>query len=111
MAAMQVARAVPFDACSSLTNSKAVQGKVVLVQRGGCKFWQKSLNAQLAGAKAVIIVNKPGSRSVGAMGCGVDPGCEKVGLLSMFVELATGGNALLDATARGEDDAVTDITC
>jgi len=111
MAAIQLARAVPFHGCSDLTNGDDVQGKVVLLQRGECKFWQKSLNAQLAGAKAVIIVNKLGSRNVDAMGCGTDPGCEKVGLLSVFVELATGGNALLDATAAGKDGAVVGVAC
>ena len=46
------------DACN--TNPPAagsLTGKVALVQRGSCSFHEKSLNAQLAGAVAVVIYN------------------------------------------------------
>jgi hypothetical protein len=54
-------------ACASLTND--LTGKVALVYRGTCEFGAKALEAQNAGAVAVIIVNNiPGAPI--AMGAG-----------------------------------------
>ncbi len=48
----------PLDAA----NTKAVQGRVAVVDRGTCTFTAKVKNAQLAGARAVLIAdNQPGS--------------------------------------------------
>lgn len=44
------------DACSALT-SGSLAGKVALIRRGGCTFNVKSINAQNAGAAAVLIYN------------------------------------------------------
>lgn len=44
---------VPLDA----TNAGAVKGKVALVDRGTCAFTVKVKNAQLAGARAVIVAD------------------------------------------------------
>ena len=46
-------------ACTALdaTNAKAVKGKVAIIDRGSCAFTVKVKNAQLAGAKAVIIAD------------------------------------------------------
>ena len=63
----------PPTACSPLKNSDLVDGKVALVLRGGCKFWDKALYAQLAGATHVVIYNTPGSEMVGRMVCPVSP--------------------------------------
>jgi hypothetical protein len=43
------------DACEPILNN--VNGKVAVVDRGGCTFVSKVLNAQNAGAKGVIVVN------------------------------------------------------
>ncbi|XP_041370417.1 protease-associated domain-containing protein 1-like [Gigantopelta aegis] len=45
--------AEPFEGCSPLTNS--VGGSVVMVLRGGCSFLSKTLNAEKAGAVAILI--------------------------------------------------------
>lgn len=46
----------------SVTNARAVAGKVALVSRGVCAFTQKVKNAQNAGAVAVLVAdNAPGS--------------------------------------------------
>eukprot|EP01052_Picozoa_sp_SAG31_P006680 SAG31_NODE_309_length_17949_cov_11.083361_10_plen_141_part_00 len=47
-----------------LTNTNAA-GKIVLLQRGNCAFVQQAMNAQTAGAIAVIIYN---NKDGGAMG-------------------------------------------
>jgi hypothetical protein len=47
------------NACSPLTgfDAAAVNGRIALVDRGGCALDTKVLNAQFAGARAVIFVN------------------------------------------------------
>lgn len=48
-------------ACAPLGGSNAVAGAVALVSRGGCSFGTKIINAERAGAVAVIVVsNLPG---------------------------------------------------
>jgi len=50
----------PTDACSVITNATELSGKIALIDRGECLFVNKVLNAQDAGAIAVIIVNNAG---------------------------------------------------
>ncbi|NID16168.1 PA domain-containing protein [Luteibacter yeojuensis] len=52
-----VARGVPNDGCAALTNAAEVAGKVALIDRGTCDFTVKALNAQAAGASAVLLAN------------------------------------------------------
>jgi hypothetical protein len=47
----------PTLGCNGLINSSALNGKIVLIRRGVCSFAVKVLNAQNAGAIAVIIMN------------------------------------------------------
>jgi hypothetical protein len=46
---------VATDGCEPLTNNFA--GRIAVVDRGACAFVTKTLNAQAAGASAVIVVN------------------------------------------------------
>jgi hypothetical protein len=46
-----------FDACSAITNSSAIAGKIALVDRGMCTFVIKTLNAQAAGAIGVVVAD------------------------------------------------------
>lgn len=49
--------AQPFDGCTSFTNAGVVAGAVAVVEpAGGCDFGTKALNAQNAGAVAVLVV-------------------------------------------------------
>ncbi|UPG85410.1 serine protease [Luteibacter aegosomatis] len=52
-----VVQAVPNDGCNAITNASAIAGKVALIDRGTCDFTVKSLNAQAAGATAVLLAN------------------------------------------------------
>jgi uncharacterized repeat protein (TIGR01451 family) len=45
------------DGCEALTNPAAVAGKIALIDRGSCNFSVKTMNAQNAGAIAVLIAN------------------------------------------------------
>lgn len=49
------------DACSALP-AGSLAGKVTLIRRGGCTFHVKSLNAQNAGAIAVVLYNNVAGR-------------------------------------------------
>ncbi|ARV15313.1 hypothetical protein BTO07_09250 [Polaribacter sp. SA4-12] len=45
------------DGCTAFTNAAALNGKIAVIRRGTCTFASKILNAQNAGAIAVIMVN------------------------------------------------------
>lgn len=45
----------PDQGCNSLVNSAAVNGNIALIRRRNCNFTVKVKNAQLAGARAVVI--------------------------------------------------------
>ncbi len=43
--------------CFALTNAADVTGKIAVVYRGECEFGAKALNANIAGAIAVVVIN------------------------------------------------------
>lgn len=50
-----------YEACDDLTNASEIDGKIAVIKRGNCPFVDKVLNAQNAGAIAVIVINnEPG---------------------------------------------------
>ena len=49
--------AVPEMGCTPLENAKQIAGNIAVINRGVCKFSEKVLNAQAAGAVAVIITD------------------------------------------------------
>ncbi len=65
--------AVPNEGCNMITTDLA--GKIALLDRGSCTFEQKALNAQAAGAIALIICNnvpQSDTENGGAFGMGDD---------------------------------------
>lgn len=46
--------------CTSLVNAEAMAGKIAVMVRGDCKYWEKVYAAQEAGAIAAIVVNHEG---------------------------------------------------
>ncbi len=67
-----VVKAAPDDACSALTNSGAMAGKIALIDRGTCLFIEKVDLAQDAGAIGAIIVNNAGNGLVNMAGYAPD---------------------------------------
>lgn len=59
---------VPADGCTAITST--ISGKIALIDRGVCDFSLKALNAQKAGAVAVIIANNSGINEIFTMGAG-----------------------------------------
>ena len=56
----------PTDGCTALTNN--VAGKIVVVDRGNCKFKAKAVNVQSAGGIGMLLVNDTTSSSPPGMG-------------------------------------------
>lgn len=56
--------------CEAYTrkDSKLIQGKILLISRGKCIFTEKVLNAQKAGAKAVIFLNNQAGQAFRIIG-------------------------------------------
>lgn len=48
------------DACGALVNSAAMDGRIALIERGGCEFQVKIANAEDAGAIAVVVYANSG---------------------------------------------------
>lgn len=61
-----VVTTTPTDGCTTI--STVLTGKVALIDRGACNFTVKALNAQSAGADAVIIANNTGGTEIFTMG-------------------------------------------
>ena len=52
--------ALPFDGFRSLNiNNNELRNSYVIVQRGGCFFSDKAINAQYAGAAGLIVIDRP----------------------------------------------------
>jgi len=85
-----------LDACSTITNPAQVSGKIALVNRGACEFSTKVLNAQQAGAVAVIVANNVATGLPG-MGPGVD--APLVTIPSVGVQQQTGNSIRTQLTA------------
>lgn len=49
-----------MDACQALINDDQISGNVAFIERGGCDFDVKVMNAEAAGASAVIVFNISG---------------------------------------------------
>ncbi|MEL6922853.1 MAG: PA domain-containing protein [Bacteroidota bacterium] len=76
--------AAPTEGCNALTND--LTGKIALVDRGTCQFGTKSLNAQNAGAIAVIICNNRDNDGAIGMSGGDDGGSVTIPVVSLSKE-------------------------
>jgi subtilisin family serine protease len=76
---------VPADACGTLTNLDALEGKIALIDRGTCPFVAKLARARTAGAIAAIVVDDAESAEPPVMG-----GESKVELPAVAIRKADG---------------------
>ena len=85
------------DACEPLINGASLSGKIALLDRGLCNFVDKVLQAQNAGAVAVIVINNDATSpfSMGDNGSG-----GSVTIPSVMISQADGN--LIRATLLGE---------
>jgi hypothetical protein len=73
--------AVPANGCTAITSP--VAGGIALIDRGACDFSLKVLNAQLAGAIAVIVANNQGGTATITMGPG--EGANRVRIAAVMI--------------------------
>ncbi len=79
--------------CNAITNPTAINGKIAVLYRGTCEFGVKALNAQNAGAVAVVIINNiPGAPI--AMG----PGAQGINVTIPVVMITQADGAALRAS-------------
>ncbi|HRQ66561.1 MAG TPA: M36 family metallopeptidase [Xanthomonadaceae bacterium] len=71
-----------IEGCAALVNGAAISGNIAVIRRGSCEFGLKALNAQQAGAAAVVIFNNQGDATVG-MGPGAQGGLVTVPTVSI----------------------------
>lgn len=64
----QASGTITHQACNTAANASALAGKIAYIDRGNCAFTVKIKNAQLAGAKGVIVSNYSGNDTLVAMG-------------------------------------------
>ena len=87
------------DACEPITNGGAINGNIAVIRRGSCEFGSKVLDAEQAGAIAVIMVNNVGGDPI-AMGAGAEGGSVTIPSImvnnidgeAIIAELEGGGN-------------------
>ena len=63
----------PNEACGTISNAAALSGNVAVAVRGTCDFSEKALNAQNAGATALILINNQGTAPA-SLGAGAGSG-------------------------------------
>ncbi|MEO8588480.1 MAG: PA domain-containing protein [Flavobacteriales bacterium] len=84
--------------CNALTNASEVTGKIAIVYRGTCSFGEKALNAQNAGAIAVVFISNGEDLNINMLG-----GAEGLQVTIPVVMIAASSGALI----RPELDAGT----
>ena len=91
-----------FDACEPLVNDSEISGNVAFIQRGGCTFETKIINAQDAGAEAVVIFSIAGNPIVmtGVPGTTTIP--------ALMIGQADGNLILSEITAERDVEVVLD---
>ncbi len=78
----------PKKACGTIVNAGDVAGKIAMIDRGGCFFEEKVVNAEKAGAIAVIICNFENNViSMGGVGTITDPDIPTVMMTSADCQL------------------------
>ena len=96
------------DACSTITNPAAVNGKIALVYRGTCGFTVKVKNAQLAGAIGVIVGNNVATGLPGMGGTDATITIPALGITqgtanSIVANIAAPVNVTMSATPNGDN--------
>jgi hypothetical protein len=76
----------PTQGCMAPVNAAEIAGKIALIDRGTCEFGLKCLNAEQAGAIAVIVFNNaPGAGPI-VMGAGVNGGAVTIPCVMLSYE-------------------------
>lgn len=91
------------DACTALVNPAEITGKIAVVRRGSCNFTVKVLNAQNAGAIAVIVVNNEDGANVSMSGAEA-----AINIPAVFIDMATGEAMIAQMASSTVNVTITD---
>ena len=83
-----------------------ITGQIALIQRGGCPFAQKALNAQNAGAVGAVIYNNTAGALNGTLGEASQDGQGEDITIPVVGTPTSVGQALADEDASGDDVSV-----
>ncbi len=86
------------EACEPLSNADSVNGKAVIVKRGGCLFPVKYGHVQDAGATAIVVANTSDNVSNLLVMGGIYP--EEIAIPGLMIT-STDGHRLVDALEQG----------
>jgi subtilisin family serine protease len=85
------------DACQPLTNADEIEGRVALIERGGCEFQIKIGHAEDAGAIAAVVYNNSGPPTI------MNGDTGSVGIPAVMIG-NDDGQVLVDRLAADADD-------
>lgn len=86
------------EGCGTLSNAAALSGNIAVAVRGTCNFSEKALNAQNAGATALLIINNQGTAPA-SLGSGT--GATSVTIPVVMITQAQGASLLSTITGGG----------
>jgi hypothetical protein len=89
----------PEEGCDPLINGADISGNIAVVRRGTCNFSVKALNAQDAGATAVIIVN---NQAQGLQQLGAGTAANQVDIPVVMIS-QNDGTDLITALSNGDE--------
>lgn len=96
----------PNEGCGTLTNASAVSGNIAVAVRGTCDFSTKAVNAQNAGATALLLINNQGTAPA-SLGAGAGAG--SVTIPVVMISQAQGANLLSALSGGGTATGVMGI--
>lgn len=89
----------PNEACDALVNGNDINGNIAVLVRGTCNFSVKALNAQNAGATAVIIIN---NQTQGVQELGAGTAANQINIPVVMISQNDGAD-LLTALSNGDE--------
>jgi hypothetical protein len=88
----------PNEGCGTISNVAALNGNIAVALRGTCDFSSKALNAQNAGATALIIINNQGTAPT-SLGAGTGSG--SITIPVVMISQTQGANLLSTLSGGG----------
>lgn len=87
------------DGCGVITNAAALSGKIAVVRRGACSFTAKTIEAQNAGAIAILVVNNvAGDTVMGGADANISIPAYSINMSDGDAIIATMGSNTVNAT-------------
>jgi len=101
MMSVNLVPVVPSHGCSPAVNIEELEGNVAMVERGGCSFLSKSVQAERAGARAVIVYDNDLSNDDSYIDMVQDETSRELRIPSLFL-LGKDGHNILKTLSRNK---------